>query len=136
MHDIKTETDECELKLNTRQDVKERTKQISRLLCRVTEHPYFLKTRAESSLRSGDFHYYNISRTILMIKSLKIVTYVFYGSWLVVTCLGIAPYCAISELLFGIPECFTMSGYCTMLCNSRIDGLFRNQPDVTWPDVT
>ena len=59
-----------------------------------------------------------------------------YGSWLVVTCLGIAPCYAISELLFGIPECFTMSGYCTMLCNSWIDRLFRNQPDVTWPDVT
>ena len=26
--------------------------------------------------------------------------------------------CPISELLFGFPECFTMSGYCTMLCNS------------------
>ena len=41
------------------------------------------RTRAESSLRSGDFHYYNISRTIWMIKSLKIVTYVF---WLLTCC--------------------------------------------------
>ena len=79
----------------------------------------YYATRAESSLRSGDFHYYNISRTIWMIESLKIVTlYAFYGSLLVVTCLGIAPCYAISELLFGIPEWFTMLGYCTMLCNS------------------
>ena len=33
-------------------------------------------TRAESSLRFGVFHYYSISITIWMIKSLKIVTYV------------------------------------------------------------
>ena len=32
-----------------------------------------------------------------------------YGSYLVVTCLGIAPCYAILELLFGIPECFSMS---------------------------
>ena len=32
----------------------------------------------ESSLRSGVFDYYNISRTIWMIKSLKIVTYVLW----------------------------------------------------------
>ena len=53
-----------------------------------------LKTRAESSLRSGVFHYYNISRTIWMIESLKIVTYVL---WLL--------------------TCWYMSCYCTMLCN-------------------
>ena len=40
---------------------------------------HIIITRAESSLRSGVSHYYNISRTILMIKSLKIVTYVLYG---------------------------------------------------------
>ena len=51
-------------------------------------------TRAESSLRSGVFNHYNISRTIWMIKSLKIVTYV---SWLLTCCY--------------------MSWYCTMLCN-------------------
>ena len=55
-----------------------------------------------------------------------------YGSWLVITCLGIAPCYAISELLFGIPEWFTMSGYCTMLCNSWIDRLFRNHLWLTW----
>ena len=66
-----------------------------------------------------------------MIKSLKIVTSVL---WLLL-CPGIAPCYAISEFLFGIPECFTMSGYCTMLCNSWIDRLFRNQRDVTWPDI-
>ena len=62
-----------------------------------------------------------------------------YGSWLVVTWLSIAPYYAILELLFGIPECFTMSGYCTMLCNSWIDKLIKNHNDMTdmtdWPDI-
>ena len=55
---------------------------------------YCFITRAESSLRSGVFQYYNISRTIWMIKSLKIVTYVL---WLLTCCY--------------------MSWYCTMLCN-------------------
>ena len=53
-------------------------------------------TRAESSLRSGVSQYYNISRTIWMIKSLKIVTYVL---WLLTCCY--------------------MSWYCTILCNFR-----------------
>ena len=56
-----------------------------------------------------------------------------YGSWLVGTSLGIAPCYTISELLFGIPESFIILGYCTMLCNSWIDRLFRNQCD--WRDI-
>ena len=74
-------------------------------------------TRAESSLRSGVFQYYNISRTIWIIKSLKIVTYVL---WLL-TCYYMSWYCTML-CNFGTSiwysECFTMSGYCTMFCNS------------------
>ena len=55
-----------------------------------------------------------------------------YGSQLIVTCLGIAPCYAISELLFSIPEWFTMSGYCTMLCNSDIFSA-RGPPDLKIP---
>ena len=50
--------------------------------------------RAESSLRSGGFHYYSISRTFWMIKSLKKVIYVL---WLL--------------------TCSYMSWCCTMFCN-------------------
>ena len=46
------------------------------------------------TLRSGVFHYYNISRTIWIIKSQKTVTYVL---WLLTS--------------------WYMSWYCTMLCN-------------------
>ena len=75
-----------------------------------------IKQELKALLDPEFIHYYNISRTILMIKSLKIVTSVL---WLL-PCLGIAPCYAILEFLFGIPECFTMSGYCTMLCNSEL----------------
>ena len=41
----------------------------------------------------------------------------------------------ILELPFGIPECFTMLGYCTMLCNSWIYRLSRNNLWMTWRDI-
>ena len=61
---------------------------LSGLKC-VQEDQNIDETRAENSLRSGVFHYDNITRTKWMIKSLKIVTYVLWLS----TCCYMCWYC-------------------------------------------
>ena len=58
-----------------------------------------------------------------------------YGSYLVVTCLGITPCYAILELLFGIPECFSMSILFSFRSHhSKLSKLTLGESEVSvWP---